>query len=141
MGSADVIDAGLNAGSLSDTVYGPQLKVEREARLPAEGHAPPRRNIRRTFRTKQSVRLMQKGGHHEVDKWRLPRLNEPAQEALPRLGDFAEITCPTCGRFRITRTALEMIRGRDLDGRQFALTQAKRKALEGKIPVIDSYML
>lgn len=25
-----------------------------------------------------------------------------------------------------------MIRGRDLDGRQFALTQAKRKALEGK---------
>ncbi|WP_457812052.1 hypothetical protein [Sinorhizobium meliloti] len=70
-----------------------------------------------------------------------PVSNEPAQEALPRLGDFVEITCPTCGRFRITRTALEMIRGRDLDGRQFALTQAKRKALEGKIPVIDSYML
>ncbi|MGZ2475508.1 hypothetical protein ACVI1N_003799 [Sinorhizobium medicae] len=83
--------------------------------------------------------VMQKGGHHE-DKWRLPS-NKPAQEALPRLGDFVEITCPTCGRFRITGTALEMIRGRDLDGRQFALTQAKRKAPEGKIPVIDSYML
>ncbi|WP_234838519.1 hypothetical protein [Sinorhizobium medicae] len=71
-----------------------------------------------------------------------PVSNEPAQEALPGLlRDFAEITCPTCGRFRITRTALEMIRGRDLDGRQFALTQAKRKAPESKIPVIDSYML
>ncbi|WP_234895721.1 hypothetical protein [Sinorhizobium medicae] len=70
-----------------------------------------------------------------------PVSNEPAQEALSRLGDFAEFTCPTCGRFRITGTALEMIRGLDLDGRQFALTQAKSKAPEGKIPVIDSYML
>ncbi|TWA35482.1 hypothetical protein [Sinorhizobium medicae] len=70
-----------------------------------------------------------------------PISNEPAQEALPRLGDFAEFTCPTCGRFRITGTALEMIRSRDFDGRQFVLTQAKCKAPEGEIPVIGSYML
>lgn len=70
-----------------------------------------------------------------------PVSNEPAQEALPRMGDFAEIICPSCGRFRISGTALEMIRNRDPDGRERALAEAKRRAPEGEIPLITSYML
>ncbi|CAN7450550.1 hypothetical protein LJR235_002901 [Pararhizobium sp. LjRoot235] len=66
---------------------------------------------------------------------------EPAQEELSGIEDVVEFICPTCGRFRITGTALAMILHRDPDTREAALAQAKTKAKEGEIPTIDSSML
>ncbi|MFA1625227.1 hypothetical protein ACDY96_21280 [Rhizobium mongolense] len=70
-----------------------------------------------------------------------PISNEPAQEDLSGIEDVVEFICPTCGRFRITGTALAMILHRDPDARVFALAQAKMKAEEGEIPTVDSSML
>jgi hypothetical protein len=70
-----------------------------------------------------------------------PISDEPAQEELSGIQDIAEFICPSCGRFRITGTALAMILHRDPDARESALAQAKMMAEPGKIPVIDSTML
>lgn len=66
---------------------------------------------------------------------------EPAQEDVSGIEDVVEFVCPTCGRFRITGTALAMILHRDSDAREFALAQAKMRAEAGEIPTIDSSML
>jgi hypothetical protein len=65
-----------------------------------------------------------------------PVSNEPAREALPRIGDFAEMICPTCGRFRISRSSLETIRHYEADDRLAFLEKAKREAQGGAIPFI-----
>lgn len=66
----------------------------------------------------------------------------PAEEALPRMGDFAEFICDDCGRYRITGTALETIRTKDITNRRALLERAKAiAAAEGKhIPEINSYL-
>ncbi|RWG20150.1 MAG: hypothetical protein EOQ55_12600 [Mesorhizobium sp.] len=65
-----------------------------------------------------------------------PVSNEPAKEALPRMGDFAEFICDTCGRFRISLSSLKEIRLHDAPSRQGFLESAKRAAPKGSIPFI-----
>ena len=70
-----------------------------------------------------------------------PVCNDAAIEALPRMGDFAEIICDNCGRYRITVTAMETIRHKDPDLRHSLLQQAKAAAAENReIPMITSDM-
>ena len=64
-----------------------------------------------------------------------------AREALPRMGDFAEIICDSCGRYRISGTAIEVMRHDDDDARRTRiLEQAKLDANDGAIPFVQSYM-
>lgn len=65
-----------------------------------------------------------------------PISDEPAQEALPRDGDFAEFNCPTCGRFRIAISSLKKIRNYARDDRTALLYQAVRNAPKDAIPVV-----
>lgn len=70
-----------------------------------------------------------------------PVCDKPAKEALPRMGDFAEIICDDCGRYRITGTALETIRASNVPNRQAILDRAKAIAAEGnEMPTINSYL-
>lgn len=64
-----------------------------------------------------------------------PITNEPVREALPRMGDYAEFICPTCGRFRISGTSMETIRTYDPNRRLEFLEQARVSAAGG-IPFI-----
>lgn len=70
-----------------------------------------------------------------------PISNEEVKEALPRSADFAEFICPTCGRFRITGTAMKIVRTKELQDRLAVLDEAKRRAPNGIIPLIDSGLL
>jgi Zn ribbon nucleic-acid-binding protein len=60
-----------------------------------------------------------------------------ATQQLPRMGDFDEVNCPHCGRYRINDTAKEMAKSRTPEERQRALENAQSAAI-GKIPVIGS---
>ena len=57
---------------------------------------------------------------------------------LPSTGDYAEYDCPTCGRFRITGTALELAGDHDQDLLRTALDVAKHSAEPGEVPVISN---
>lgn len=70
-----------------------------------------------------------------VDK--CPVTQETAQEALPRMGDYSEHICPTCGRFRISGSSREAIRHYRLNERVAFLDEAKRRAAKGEIPFIS----
>lgn len=51
-----------------------------------------------------------------------PVCRGPAREALPRMGDYAEIICDDCGRYRISGSSLESMRHEDdADVRRSAL--------------------
>lgn len=66
-----------------------------------------------------------------------PVCNGQAKEALPRMGDFAEIICKDCGRYRISGSALEVIRYEPADTRSRALMRAaKRGERDGVMPKI-----
>jgi len=66
-----------------------------------------------------------------------PICNGQAKEALPRMGDLAEILCSECGRYRVSGTALEVIRHEDRQTRDAALAAAKARAVTDKnIPKI-----
>jgi hypothetical protein len=52
-------------------------------------------------------------------------------------GDFTEIDCPDCGRFRISGTALQIFRDfEDQDEKRAALEAAKRETAPGELPFI-----
>lgn len=69
---------------------------------------------------------------------RCPISDEAAQEALPRVGDFVEIICQSCGRFRISGSALETARHLDKKHKLEILNEAKRVTRDGKIPYIQN---
>jgi hypothetical protein len=70
-----------------------------------------------------------------------PVSNEHVREALPRNADFAEFICETCGRFRITGSAMAEIRHKDRPEREALLAKAKARAeKDGSIPMIDTYL-
>jgi hypothetical protein len=57
-----------------------------------------------------------------------PPSNQQAQEMLPRMGDNVEFNCPSCGRFRISGTAFEVIRSFPEVTRKSALDKAKKRS-------------
>ncbi len=60
-----------------------------------------------------------------------PISNEPLLEVLPKIGDFAEFICPSCGRFRISRTALKTIKKKSREEREILLNKARSNAQGG----------
>lgn len=65
-----------------------------------------------------------------------PISDEPA-ELIPSDGDFAEFVCPSCGRFRISRTALRLIKNLSRRRREALLNKARSDAQGGDgIPFI-----
>lgn len=68
-----------------------------------------------------------------------PVCRQGAREAVPRMGDFAEIICQECGRFRISRSSLEVMRHEDNpETRKEALLAAKKNAGEA-MPFIKEF--
>ena len=68
-----------------------------------------------------------------------PVCRQDAREALPRMGDFAEIICDDCGRYRISGSSLEVMRHEDdADIRKSALRHAIRDA-GGNMPFIKGF--
>lgn len=57
-----------------------------------------------------------------------PVSDEPAQETVPRMGDNVEFVCPSCGRFRVTGSAMEVIRHSSPEDRSRALRRAAKRA-------------
>jgi hypothetical protein len=74
---------------------------------------------------------------------RCPVSNEAVQQAPPRVGDFAEIICPTCGRFRVSQSSLHQLAQMPTELSLNALSKAKKRAeIEGhEVPHIMSYDL
>ena len=72
-----------------------------------------------------------------------PVSNEPAQQASSSAGDFAEFTCPTCGRFRVSRSAVQQLSDMPEALATDALAKAKKRAeIDGsELPVIRSFDL
>lgn len=65
-----------------------------------------------------------------------PISDEPV-EVIPTVGDYAEFDCPSCGRFRISRTALKLIAKRSRRRRETLLDKARADAQGGDgIPFI-----
>jgi hypothetical protein len=60
-----------------------------------------------------------------------PISDEPA-EALPQTGGYHEFDCPSCGRFRISDTALEQIQAMSRREREALLSEAKRDVQGGE---------
>jgi hypothetical protein len=60
-----------------------------------------------------------------------PISDEPA-ETSPTDGDFAEFDCPSCGRFRISRTALKTITNLPRKERETLLNKARSDAQGGE---------
>lgn len=65
-----------------------------------------------------------------------PVTDEECQEALPRQGDYRELICPTCGRFRISGTSFETIKKYSPDEKVAFLHKAMADAQDGTIPYI-----
>ncbi len=66
-----------------------------------------------------------------------PISEEPVHEVLPRAADFVEFFCPSCGQFRIAKTAIKSVAGMSRSEREALLTAARRNAQGGEgIPVI-----
>lgn len=72
-----------------------------------------------------------------------PVTNEPAQQAPSCAGDFAEFTCPTCGQFRVARSAIQQLSEMPEELSIDALAKAKKRAEidGGELPVIRSFDL
>ena len=66
-----------------------------------------------------------------------PISEEKVEAISPISGDFAEFNCPSCGHFRITRTALKMIKNLPRNERETLLNKARSDAQGGEgIPFI-----
>lgn len=58
-------------------------------------------------------------------------------ESLPKTGDYIEFDCPTCGRFRISGSALEAMSELSRQEKETYLSKAKGNAQGGDgIPII-----
>lgn len=70
-----------------------------------------------------------------------PVCRQQAREALPRMGDFAEIICEDCGRYRISGSSLKAMRHEDDPAvRMAALGEAKRVGrAAGAMPFIKGF--
>ncbi|WP_152045489.1 hypothetical protein [Aureimonas psammosilenae] len=66
---------------------------------------------------------------------------EPAQQALPRMGDYDEIISPSLGRYRVARSAIPQLQKLSQENRMRALDHARRAAVEGNIPMITTASL
>ena len=69
---------------------------------------------------------------------RCPISDEAAEEALPRVGDFVEIICQSCGRFRVSGSAMEALRHLEKQHKLEILNEAKRVTRAGEIPYIQN---
>jgi len=67
-----------------------------------------------------------------------PISQEPIEKEIPGTADVVEIICPTCGRFRITGSAIIGLKVHRLEVRAEILERAKEAAREGEIPQINS---
>ncbi len=68
-----------------------------------------------------------------------PISEEPVHEVLPRAADFVEFFCPTCGQFRIAKTAIGAVKDMPQSEREALLTAARLNAQGGVgIPFISS---
>ena len=56
----------------------------------------------------------------------------------PSIGDYVEYNCPTCGRFRISGTAFELVSEHDPETLKTALNVAKLSADPGQVPMIKN---
>ncbi|MDY8109451.1 hypothetical protein U0C82_09900 [Fulvimarina sp. 2208YS6-2-32] len=62
-----------------------------------------------------------------------------AHETLPRSGDFHEITCLTCGHFRITEAAVAQYEDSPVDERKRLLSKAKANASGDALPIVGAH--
>ena len=53
-------------------------------------------------------------------------------------GDYREYDCPTCGRFRISGTALALAGANDQDVLRAALDVARHSTPSGQVPMISN---
>lgn len=68
-----------------------------------------------------------------------PICRNQAKEALPRMGDFLELACDECGRFRVSRSSQEeLMHVDDRSIRDAALAKAKKNAGTG-MPFIKGF--
>jgi hypothetical protein len=56
----------------------------------------------------------------------------------PTTGDYLEYNCPTCGRFRVTRTAMKLAGEKDQGLLREALQVAKHSTRPGEVPIISN---
>lgn len=70
---------------------------------------------------------------------RCPVCRHDAREALPRMGDFAEIFCSDCGHYRISGSSLEVMRHEDDAGIRKTALQHAIKDAGGNIPFIKGF--
>ena len=67
-----------------------------------------------------------------------PISDEPVHEVLPRADDFVEFFCPTCGKFRISKTSIKPVKNRSRLEREALLTEARLSSQGGEsVPVIS----
>lgn len=62
-----------------------------------------------------------------------------AKEALPKMGDFTEVICDHCGRFRITDSAVATFAHQEPTTKMAVLERARAIAEEtGEFPLINT---
>lgn len=65
-----------------------------------------------------------------------PICRGPAREALPRIGDFAEIICDACGRFRISGSSMAVMQHEDDPKKRRAVLERAIQESGDKMPFI-----
>ena len=65
-----------------------------------------------------------------------PVTDKAARRNVEISGDHEEFFCPSCGQFRISRTALLVIGPYPVEVRKDFLRKAKRDAAPGAIPMV-----
>ena len=65
-----------------------------------------------------------------------PVTDEAARRNVEITGDHEEFFCPSCGHFRISRTALLVIGTYPVEDRKDFLRKARRDAAPGAIPMV-----
>jgi Zn ribbon nucleic-acid-binding protein len=65
-----------------------------------------------------------------------PICEAPAAEALPRHGDVSVVSCHTCGAFKVSGTASQVMQTMDPWARRAKLADARQRAKPGDMPFI-----
>ena len=65
-----------------------------------------------------------------------PICEAPAAEALPRHGDVSVISCYSCGAFKVSGTASQVMQSMDLEARCAKLADARQRAKPGDMPFV-----
>ena len=65
-----------------------------------------------------------------------PVTDEAARRNVETTGDYEEFFCPSCGQFRISRTALLVIGTYPVEDRKDFLRKARRDAAPNAIPIV-----